>query len=190
MAALCVMASLVHLKAAAQGVELSGVRYEPVIQVASQPLMLNGAGIRYKAVFKVYAAGLYLSSKASTPEAVLTQAGPKRLHISMLRDIDANELGRLFTRGLEDNAPREEFSRSINGLLRMGEIFSTKKRMSAGETISVDWMPGAGTVIRINGVQTGEPIKEREFYNALMRIWLGPSPVDRLLKDALLGLPR
>ena len=32
-----------------------------------------------------------------------------------------------------------------------------------------------------------EPIKEPEFFNALLRIWLGPSPADRLLKDALLG---
>jgi len=33
----------------------------------------------------------------------------------------------------------------------------------------------------------GAPIKEPEFYAALMKIWLGNSPADPLLKDALLG---
>ena len=30
--------------------------------------------------------------------------------ITMLRDIDANELGKLFTRGMEDNSPKARFA--------------------------------------------------------------------------------
>ena len=33
-----------------------------------------------------------------------------RLQIVMLREIDANELGKLFSRGIEDNVRREAFS--------------------------------------------------------------------------------
>ncbi|MGH8857241.1 MAG: chalcone isomerase family protein, partial [Polaromonas sp.] len=33
----------------------------------------------------------------------------------------------------------------------------------------------------------GEAFKEPEFFNALMRIWLGPQPADWKLKDVLLG---
>ena len=58
-------------------------------------------------------------------------AGPKRMHVVMLRDIDANALGRLFTRGMQDNAPREEFSPSIPGTLRMADIFSARKKLVA-----------------------------------------------------------
>jgi hypothetical protein len=94
----------------APAVELAGVRYDKELQLAGSRLQLNGAGIRYKAIFKVYTAGLYLGAKATTPDAVLAAPGPKRMHIVMLRDIDANELGKLFTRGMQDNAPREEFS--------------------------------------------------------------------------------
>jgi hypothetical protein len=32
-----------------------------------------------------------------------------------------------------------------------------------------------------------DPIKEQAFFNALLRIWLGPNPADWKLKDALLG---
>ncbi|MBK6863726.1 MAG: hypothetical protein IPG91_09085 [Ideonella sp.] len=35
---------------------------------------------------------------------MLAAAGPKRLHIVMLRDIDANRPGKLFTKGVEQNA--------------------------------------------------------------------------------------
>jgi hypothetical protein len=35
-----------------------------------------------------------------------------------------------------------------------------------------------------------EPIKEPEFFTALMSIWLGPAPADSQLKDALLAKPR
>ena len=174
-------------QAQAQAVEVAGVKFPPTVQVAGSTLGLNGAGIRFRFVVKVYAAGLYLGAKAATPEAVLAAAGPKRLHVVMLRDIDANELGRLFTRGMQDNAPREEFSKSIPGTIRMSDIFSAKKRLVAGENFSVDWVPGSGTTVLVNGKAQGEPIKEPEFFTALLRIWLGPNPADAQLKEALLG---
>ena len=170
-----------------QSVELAGVKYAPSVQVAGSTLLLNGAGIRYKFVIKVYTAGLYLSGKASSAEAVLAAPGPKRLHVVMLRDIDANELGRLFTRGMQDNAPREEFSKSIPGTLRMADTFSAKKKLVAGDNFSVDWVPGVGTTVLVNGVAQGEPVKEPELFTALIRIWLGNTPADTGLKDALLG---
>ncbi len=179
--------ALSHLPVSAQTTEVAGVKYEQSTTVAGTRLLLNGVGVRYKAVFKVYTAGLYLAAKASTTEAVLAAPGPKRLHIVMLRDIDANELGKLFTRGMEDNAPREEFSKSIAGTLRLSELFAAKKKLLAGDNFSVEWVPGQGTTVLINGKASIEPIKEPEFFTALMKIWLGKSPADSLLKDALLG---
>ena len=173
--------------AQAQTTEVGGVKYEATQQLGNAKLQLNGAGVRYKAVFKVYAAGLYLASKAATPEEVLAAPGPKRLQIVMLRDIDGSELGKLFTRGMQDNAPREEFSKSIPGTLRMSDIFSAKKKLTAGESFSIDWVPNVGTLVVVNGKPQGEPIKEPEFFSALMKIWLGKSPADSQLKSALLG---
>lgn len=177
--------------AQADTVDLAGVKYETVEQVGGAKLPLNGAGIRYKAIFKVYTAGLYLPTKMSTPEAVYAAAGaPRRVHIVMLREIDGNELGKLFTQGMEKNSPREIFAKSINGTIKMADLFSKRKKLAAGESFTVDWIPGTGTVISVNGKAEMEPIKEPEFYTALMSIWLGPSPADVQLKDALLGKSR
>lgn len=173
--------------AIAQPVTVSGVKYDDAMDLKGSKLQLNGAGIRYKAVFKVYTAGLYLARKASTPEEVMSQPGPKRIAISMLREIDSSELGKLFSRGIEDNMDKAAFSRLIPGVLRMSQIFSDHKKLEAGDTFVIDWVPGAGTVITVKGKPQGEPFKEPEFFNALVRIWLGPNPADWKLKEALLG---
>ena len=180
-------AALARGAAAQQMVELAGVKYPPSVQVANSRLVLNGAGIRYKFVIKVYTAGLYLPARAATPEQIFAMPGPKRMHIVMLRDIDAEELGRLFTRGMEDNASKEDFSKSIPGTIRMADLFSAKKKLAAGESFGVDWTPGTGTQVMVNGKPFGEPIKEPEFFIAVLRIWLGHKPADTALKEALLG---
>jgi hypothetical protein len=174
--------------AGAAPIDLAGVKIDDTLDLNGSKLQLNGAGIRSKAVFKVYTASLYLGKKCGSTEEVLAATGPKRMSITMLRDIDANELGKLFTRGVEDNSPRGEYSKLIPGLLRMSQVFSDQKNLRAGDTFTIDWVPGKGTVVSVKGVPQGDPIKEEAFFNALMRIWLGTSPADYKLKDALLGV--
>jgi Chalcone isomerase-like len=168
-------------------VDVAGVKFEDTIDQRGSKLVLNGAGIRYKTIFKVYSAGLYLPKKTTSPEEALSMPGAKRISITMLRDIDSNELGKLFTRGVEDNAPKTEMSKLIPGLIRMGQIFSDQKKLISGENITAEWVPGTGGFLIVKGRVQGEPFKEAEFFNALLRIWLGPVPVDFKLKEALLG---
>jgi len=175
------------LAAWAQVTEVAGVKYENAVTLANTKLQLNGAGVRYKAVFKVYTAGLYLPQKANTPDAVLRTNAPRRLHVVMLRDINAEEMGKMFTRGMEQNASREEFSKVIPGVIKLSDVFSARKKLGAGEWFAIDYVPGVGSSLVINGKLATEPIKEPEFFNALMKIWLGNSPADAQLKDALLG---
>lgn len=178
---------MLSLGVLAAPVEISGVKLEDAPDLHGTKLQLNGAGVRYKAVFKVYVAGLYLGKKAATPEEVYAAAGPKRLSITLLREIDSNELGKAFTKGIEDNTPRGEMSKLIPGLVRMGQVFADQKRLLAGENFTIDWIPGTGTVLTVKGKQQGEAFRDIEFFNALMRIWLGPQPADWKLKEALLS---
>ena len=81
----------------------------------------------------------------------------------MLRDIDSSELGKMFSRGMEDNMDKAHFSKLIPGVIRMSQIFSDVKKLNAGDNFLIDWVPGAGTVITIRGVVQGDPFKEPEF---------------------------
>ena len=175
------------LQATAATIELSGVKLEDQVSLAGSSLQLNGAGVRYKAVFKVYTAGLYVEKPANTTAGLLDQPGPKRMTITMLRDIDSAELGKLFSRGMEDNMEKGSFAKLVPGVLRMSQVFSNHKVLKTGENFVIDWVPGTGTVLTIKGKVEGEPFKEEAFFEALMRIWLGPKPADWQLKDALLG---
>lgn len=175
--------------AATADVTVSGVKYEETAQIAGTRLQLNGAGTRYKGPFKVYTAALYLGRKTSTTEDALALPGAKRVNVVMLRDIDAGELGKLFVRGVEDNMDRAAMSRLIPGLMRMSQIFTDHKKLKEGEQFTIDWVPGTGTVVSVRGVPQGEPFREPEFFNALLRIWIGPAPADWRLKESLLGKP-
>jgi hypothetical protein len=185
-AALVALALWLPLAGSAQ-VIVAGVPYDGAAELRGSRLRLNGAGVRYKGPFKVYAAGLYLQRKAGTPEEALAAPGAKRIALTMLRDIDAGELGRLFTRGVEDNLDKTAFSRLVPGLLRMSQLFSEHRRLASGDTVTLDWVPGVGTMVSVRGVVQGEPFREPEFFQALLRIWLGPTPADWQLKEVLLG---
>ena len=186
---LCLSASLLAASAAAQPVTVADVKYAETASLGGNTLQLNGAGVRYKAVFKVYTAGLYLEKKAHSPQEIAALKGSKRVSITMLREIDSSELGKLFSRGMEDNMDKAAFSKLIPGVLRMSQIFSDHKKLQAGDQFMIDWIPGTGTVITVKGQPQGEPFKEPEFFNALLGIWLGSQPADWKLKDALLGKP-
>lgn len=179
--------SALPFAASAQVVDAGGAKFEPTTDLAGQKLVLNGAGVRYRAVFKVYGAGLYLKSKADTPDAIIRMDGPKRVLLKLLRDVDGKDLGKAFTDGMEKNMKPEERIRAINGIFKFGEVFNEIKKAPSGTAISVDWVPNVGAQVVIDGKPTGEVIKEPEFYSALLRIWLGDKPADDKLKGALLG---
>jgi len=174
------------LGAVAQTVDLAGAKFEPQMQVGGSSLGLNGAGIRYKVVFKVYAIGLYLPVKAGTLAAAVDQPGPKRIHAVMLRDISGAELGKNFTSTFEANATREEFAGSISQIFRFGELFSSRKMMKAGDTFTLDWIPGTGTVLSINGVPQGEPYPGALFFSGMLKMWIGDRDTAGV-RAALLG---
>ncbi|MDT7514197.1 chalcone isomerase family protein [Rhodoferax mekongensis] len=167
--------------------DINGVKIEDNITLAGSKLQLNGAGIRYKAIFKVYVAELHTTQKVSSLDELIAAPGPKRLSMTFLREIEAGPFGKLLTRGVEDNVPKNEMSKLVPGLIRMGDIFTVNKALLPGDVIHLDWIPGTGMVVTAKGKVQGEPFKEPEFFKAIMSIWFGPSPADFKLKEALLG---
>lgn len=170
-------------------VDTSGVEFPPELVLRGVRLARNGAGTRYRFVIRVYAAALYTTDAALTAEAALDTRTPKFLRVVMLRDIDATELGRLLTAGMQKNASRDELGRALPGMMRLGEVFAEKKRLLKGGSFSIEWVPGMGTLIAVDEVSIGAPIPEPQFFSALMKIWLGSTPADTSLKQALLNGP-
>jgi hypothetical protein len=175
------------LQASAQPVEIEGVKLEPTVQVASAPLQLNGAGVRTRAIFKVYVAGLYVPQKSKDAAALLSQRGPRRMSITMLRNVDADSFGGALNEGLKNNHTEAQlagFKAQIEALnANLKAVGETKK----GDVINFEYVPDVGTRITVNGQPRGTSIAGEDFFTAVLRVWLGDNPVDAGLKKALLG---
>lgn len=172
---------------AAQALQIHGVQVDESTRVGGHVLVLNGAGTRYFLVFKVYVAALYLPHKTTRADAALGMAGPKELRLVMLRDVTAKELGDKLTDGIRNNLSPEEFGPLIPGLARLGELFSRKRELKAGDAVVLRAVPGVGMTIDIDGVAADKPYTEPDFFKSMLKVWLGEHPADSRLKDALLG---
>lgn len=171
----------------ALAVEVAGVKLEDTVKVAGKDLRLNGAGVRTRAVFKVYALGLYLGKKETTTEAILATPGPRRFTIVMLREVSGEDFGQAFMSGINANTDKAEKGKIVNQMVKFGEMFVNAGDLKKGDTLIADWVPEKGTVIELNGKLLAEPIPDITFYNALLKIWLGDKPADSSLKPLLLG---
>jgi hypothetical protein len=184
-AALALSAGLLS-PAMASNTEIAGVHYDAKVKVEGQQLQLNGSGLSYKAVQKVYTVGLYTSRKSNKADEILSMDGPKQLKFVMLVPMRIDDLGKLIARGIEANSTRDDFMRLIPSTVDMGRTFSKLRRMAPGDNIVIEWVPRRGTVFYVNGQAAGLPIGQQDFYNAVLRVWIGKSPTTQDLKDALL----
>ncbi len=162
-------------------------KFEPTNQLHGTTLQLNGAGTRYRVVFKVYDLALYTPKKVSTPEDLLALPGPKRLSFVALRELPGTDLGVAFIKGLQANASKEQVQKHTGSSTRLIDIFSGQTKLMPGDTFAMDFVPGNGTTFYIAGKAQGAPVGDAEFFNMVLNIWVGNSPVDLPLKDALLS---
>ena len=173
--------------AVAQAVEVEGVKFEPTAQVGGVALQLNGAGVRTRAIFKVYAAGLYVPAKATNAATLLSQKGPRRVAITMLRNVDADTFSGALSEGLQKNLSDAQFAGFKAQIDTLSANFKAAGEAKKGDAIHLEYTPDVGTRVVVNGKAQGSAIAGEEFYAALLRIWLGDKPVDADLKKGLLG---
>lgn len=157
------------------------------IRLGSSELVLNGVGVRGVAWLKGYAAGLYLTQKASTPAQVLAATGPKRVQMKMLVDVEAKEFVKAFDKGLSRNHTPAEQDALRERSQRFNQNINALGALKPGDVIDLDFVPPRGLVMSVNGMARGSAIPGEDFYAGLLRIFIGERPVDTRLKAGLLG---
>ena len=174
----------------ATAAEISGIKFDETVKLAGKELKLNGVGMRTKFIVKVYAAGLYLPEKKNTVADVMKIEGPRRLTLVMMREISSDDFGQAFMTGLNNNLDKADKSRFVTQISKFGEMFGAIEGLKKGDVLHIDWIPGAGTQCELNGKKIGETLPDVNYYNAVLKIWLGDKPADSALKPALLGEAR
>jgi hypothetical protein len=172
---------------AQQAVEVEGQKFEPTVAVGSQNLTLNGVGLRKRAIFKVYVAGLYTGQKGTNAAAIVNDKGARRVSLRMLRDVEAQSFIDSFNEGLKNNTPEGQLNAmkpQVDALVATLKSIGEAKK---GDVINFDYTPDGGTRITLNGQPKGNPIPGADFFAAVLRIWLGDKPADEALKKGMLG---
>lgn len=173
--------------ATAQTVDVEGVKFEPTAQVGGQALVLNGAGIRTRAIFKVYAAGLYVPQKSNDAVTLIAQKGPRRVSIGMLRSVDAETFAGGLNDGLKNNLSEPQLAALKPQIDTLNANLKALGEAKKGDTILFEFTPDSGTRIVVNGQPKGAAMPGEEFFAAVLRVWIGEKPADGGLKKGMLG---
>jgi hypothetical protein len=167
-----------------QAAEVAGVKFDDQVRLADTPLALTGAGLRQRFIFDVYVMGLYVRDVKAD---LVMQPGAKRIVIRMLRNVDADTFTEALVDGMRPNHDAATMQALAPRIAALSATMAQLKEAKKGMTITLDWLPGTGTQMGVDGRPTGAPIAGEDFYQALLRSWLGPQPVQDDLKKALLG---
>ncbi len=175
------VAALLLAALPASALEVSGVQVSDTVQAGGQTLLLNGAGIRKKSFLgiKVYVGALYVAQRSTDAAAVVAADAPKVLRITMMRDVDKESMQKAFREGIEANSPGQ--TAALAARLKQVED-SFPPEFKDKQVLAVTYVPGQGTTVGVEGTKS-ITIAGKDFADALLRIWLGPSPTDGGLED-------
>lgn len=184
-ALLCLLLSL-GLCLPVQAREVAGVQLPETRQAGETVLLLNGAGVRTRFLFEVYVAALYLPVRQARAEAILDAPPPRRLQLSMLRDVSADAFGKALRKGLKANLDAARLARLEPRIAEFESLIARLGEAGRGTTYVLD-ETAAGMQLLVNGKPAGKPIAGTDFFTALLSVWLGQAPTQDDLKRALLG---
>ncbi len=170
--------------ATASAATLEGVEFPETSKVANQALLLNGAGLRTATWFnvRVYVAGLYVPTKAKTASEILAQPYPKLLRMVFLRDVDAEDMQKAWSKTFESNCAKECDALQAPLKQLQGMMQSLKKGDHQVYTFEKDTVR-----VSINGQEKGKLAGEK-VSQFLLSTWLGDHPPSESLRNGLLGL--
>jgi hypothetical protein len=150
---------------------VNGVVLPENISVAGKTLVLNGAAVRKKAIFKVYVAALYVAAKSQSADAILAEDEPRRMVMHFVRGVGKGKVCDAWTDGLKDNSPNA----SEDVKKEFADLCTLMADVKDGDEMSYTYIPGTGTLVVIAGQEKGT-VGGREFSEALLRCWIGPKP--------------
>lgn len=148
---------------------------------AGQALNLNGKGIRAKAFFNLYNAGLYLQASNNDATAILADDQPSAVRLEITSS--------MITSTTMEDAVREGFKYSDPDPALQSRIEKFiavfKNEIKEGDVYDFVYKPTNMSIIK-NG-KAAATIAGHDFKQALYGIWIGNRPVQASLKKALLG---
>lgn len=166
---------------------LDGQQFDDTTVLSERTLRLNGLGLRGVAWVKAFVAGLYLPAPTRDGVQVLTMPGPKRLRLKIMLDAPSHELTKSLTSRIARNEPEAAQVQMADRLTRLASHLDSMGDLRVGDTVDIDFVPEQGTVLRLNERVVGTSVAGEDLYRSVLKIFVGDKPVDKRLKEGLLG---
>ena len=167
--------------------EVGDVKFDDTAKVGAGDTVINGAGMRKRAFFKVYAIGLYLPQKAASAADAINAKGAKRIAIVTLRELTAEQFVDALLEALKSNHDEAALKALQPKIDQFRSTMLTIGNAPEKSAVNIDWLPESGTRLSFNGSAKGSDIPGEDFYRALLKIWIGDKPAQEDLKEQLLG---
>ncbi len=146
-------------------------------------LSLRGVGVKTIFMLRVFIAGLYLKPDCTADQA-MSGDQPKYLSVKFYVKIPGREFTKYTIANMRPNLTTAEFEEVKSLFKRMGELFPD---INKGDELVLDYEPGVGTAFVHNGKERGV-IEGELFAKAIFGTWIGPRPIDHIIKAQVLGL--
>jgi hypothetical protein len=160
---------------AVQAVEVEGMQIDDQVTVGGVRLNLNAAAPRKRGYFKTDVTAIYTTEKKATPETFYHPNGPRRMTLTMLRDLPSATISRYFIGEFGQVATEAEFKQLINEVGKTGAIYGSINRLVKGDVVAIDWIPGKGMQTYLNGKPLNDPAWNAPlYYEVFMRMFVGP----------------
>jgi hypothetical protein len=166
--------------------EIEGFRFDGSARVGGVDLVLNGVGVRKRFFIPVYVAGLYVPQRSTDPEVLLRQRGPRRMAMRFVREVEAELFMTSLNEGMRKNYGASQLAAWRPQIETLTTVISTMVLARRADNITWDFTEEGGRIMQ-NSVPRVPSIPGEDFYNAVLRVWLGEQPADAELKRGLLG---
>ena len=182
------VAALLVLSAApvhADKVSSQGVDIPRQSEVDGESVVLVGHGVaRYARIFRVYVAALY-GPEDTAPEDLMTSDVPRRLAITYLRDVGADDIRDATQVVLDNQFDEDEMAELADRFESFNALYQD---VGDGDQYVYEYRPdGEESRLYFNGELQGS-VSGADFARAYLGIWLGDNALsDSLRRDLLSG---
>ncbi len=179
------LVALVSVNMAVAQTQVGEVTLPDTMNFNSQELVLNGAGIRKKAmVLKLYSGGLYLPAKSSDAKAIINSDDTMAIRLVITSGfVSSDAMSDAVSEGFE--ASTDGNTAPIMSQIKTFVSFFSDEIVE-NDVFDITNQKGKGVVVYKNDKELGV-IKNDAFKKALFGVWLGNDPADNKLKKGMLG---
>lgn len=147
--------------------------------------LLNGIAVHQELGREQFLGALYAESPSSDPDTLITSNIPKRMELKIVSPdgMPTRRFGRMWIEGMAINNSNAMLTAQADNMVKFDGLF--KGKLLENDHIVFSVTPNSGVSVSVNGILLGN-IADDQFFEMLLRTWIGRVPLSSTYREALL----